>query len=186
MQSLFGSGRGGTRLAWYYYYCCYCIPAVSTLSVIPRRVARRSFLSSLPSSSSSSPARVASTTTGVSSFNHDFWRKMDKNAESNTSVESTQPWTVCKDCDGQGKILKPPTRKAKLRHKRARQEQGDDAQNRPLGTWEPCASCDSKGIVAVSSDASMQNLPSFERPQIAVIGGGLVRSRKHASLTFSF
>lgn len=92
-----------------------------------------------------------------------------------------ETWTVCTKCDGEGKILKPPTRKARLRHHRARQEQAASGEGVSgaaapplLGRWEPCSSCDSRGIVTAATTTPSSFLaPSFERPRIAVIGGGL-------------
>ena len=91
-------------------------------------------------------------------------------------TRSTQPsWIVCSDCDGEGKILRPPTRKARLRYKRARQENNVDVPPPPVGRWEPCKTCASQGLVERMAANHTDGMPNFtiDSPRIAVIGGGL-------------
>lgn len=136
---------------------------------------------------------------------------MDATTTNSPPPPLAQQWTVCTRCDGQGKVLKPPTRKARLRHKRARQQQEEQQNDNNattsarlpplLGRWESCTACTSKGLLPLSctttrnddddndddnkaasassttttSEATLSVPPpmSWEKPRIAVIGGGL-------------
>jgi salicylate hydroxylase len=61
---------------------------------------------------------------------------------------SQNNWMACPTCHGEGKITKSPSRKARLRHKRAK-----TTDDRPLPLrLDPCQKCNQTGLVLLSDD----------------------------------
>ena len=177
---------------WCWYYYSLCASYSSRRSSIAIRghflwgVQRTSYnnirATTITTSSSGSGSSSGSSATPTRLGADRFWIMSDNDAISPARDDDQAEWTVCTACDGQGKLLKPPTRKARLRHKRARQENTNNDGDLPLppivGQWEPCISCASQGLVSVASVTNRTSsppvtLPRFEKPRIAVIGGGL-------------
>jgi hypothetical protein len=83
---------------------------------------------------------------------------------------ATSSYTVCTTCRGQGKIKRAPSKKQKLRHKRAKLQ--DD--NTPLPSRiDPCKKCNQTGLSPTSDFDSEVKATSKRLPQVAIIGGGL-------------
>lgn len=78
--------------------------------------------------------------------------------------------TVCSKCRGEGRIRRPPSRKARIRHKRAKMNAGNDEISippPPPPRWEPCSTCQSTGLMKGEAPAPRTGL------QVAIIGGGI-------------
>ena len=175
--------RCGRFLSWYYYSLCSSSSSTkrfwsTSLSQSSWRVPRASYRSTRTIATTNTPSTSSNTQLGADRY----WIMNEDDAPPLDGGDDQAEWTVCTVCDGQGKILKPPTRKARLRHKRARQENSNNDHDTTvpplLGRWEPCTSCVSQGLVEVASatttpSSSPATVPRFEKPRIAVIGGGL-------------
>ena len=91
----------------------------------------------------------------------------------------THYWTVCTTCRGTGKITKLPSRKARLRHKRAKLVATEGSSNNSNSTTirdnkpplriEPCQACHKTGLVTSENAPT----PSSKMPHVAIVGGGL-------------
>ncbi|KAL7565014.1 hypothetical protein ACA910_020726 [Epithemia clementina (nom. ined.)] len=121
-------------------------------------------------------------------------RAKSTNAGNSYQSEEKSPFSmkdfrVCSKCHGQGRITKPPSRKAKLRYKR-RLENSDfenemdssshsstvvaDGTNLspPAPRFEPCFSCQSTGLQPVDSTGDNACVVN-DLPLIAIVGGGI-------------
>lgn len=79
---------------------------------------------------------------------------------------NSMAWTACPSCRGNGKISRAPTKKARLRQKRAKL----DTPAIPLPPrLEPCKKCNQTGLVESTGDFST----TLGYPRVAIIGGGL-------------
>jgi 2-polyprenyl-6-methoxyphenol hydroxylase-like FAD-dependent oxidoreductase len=79
-------------------------------------------------------------------------------------------WTACPTCHGEGKITKYPSRKARLRHKRAKTTATTTTESSPPLRLDPCQKCNQTGLVLASSPVSANT----DYPlHVAIIGGGL-------------
>jgi len=102
-----------------------------------------------------------------------------------------QEFTVCHKCKGEGRLISPPSRKARKRHKL---EQNNDQEQRPPPRIDGCKVCQGSGLVTRSSDTAEDQpatiLDITKLPRIAIIGGGLgglplVVASKHRSIPFT-
>jgi 2-polyprenyl-6-methoxyphenol hydroxylase-like FAD-dependent oxidoreductase len=82
-------------------------------------------------------------------------------------------WTVCSACHGEGKVSRRPTKRARLRYKRAllaaEKENASVQPTPPVAHVDDCAHCKGAGLEK-SPAATPLNANS---PSIAIIGGGL-------------
>lgn len=84
-------------------------------------------------------------------------------------------WTICKECQGQGKKKQRISKKAKLRYQNAlsnfeKYSSEGIAPKVPKSHLNPCSNCIGKGIIA-SSFPPTPDIINF--PHIAIIGGGI-------------
>lgn len=93
--------------------------------------------------------------------------------------------TICPKCRGEGKIIQPPSRKAKKRHKIARlkeennnkgdngqQQQHQQERSQPSPRIDGCMECQGSGLVQEGINKA-QELACHNFPHVAIIGGGL-------------
>lgn len=73
-------------------------------------------------------------------------------------------YSACPKCRGEGRIGRQASRKARLRHKRARLD------TPPPTRWESCATCEGTGLVSKNQAETPQESCSFH---VAIIGGGI-------------
>jgi len=82
-------------------------------------------------------------------------------------------WTVCSVCHGEGKVSRRPTKRARLRYKRAllaaKKGNASDQPTPPVAHVDDCADCRGSGLQGSPAAA----LPNASYPSIAIIGGGL-------------
>ncbi|CAJ1963003.1 unnamed protein product [Cylindrotheca closterium] len=98
--------------------------------------------------------------------------------------------TTCPKCRGEGKIRRPPSKKARLKHQRQMQQEqeqknkgGDDNDDTPNDSkrvklttpplpprLEPCKTCNQTGII---DSLELPNVRNDCYPSIAIVGGGL-------------
>jgi salicylate hydroxylase len=119
-------------------------------------------------------------------------KQEDPNDISTTTRLGT--YTVCSACHGQGSVTRPPSKKQKLRWKRARTTAISNPSDNPEpinddstsignhngtkesvsipGRIEPCKSCQGSGLQSISKDA-LSSPPLVSLPRIAIVGGGL-------------
>eukprot|EP00980_Cylindrotheca_fusiformis_P002686 scaffold627_cov125-Cylindrotheca_fusiformis.AAC.3 len=71
-------------------------------------------------------------------------------------------WTACPTCNGEGEVRRAPSKKARLRQKRAKLETPLPAR------IEPCKKCNKTGLVESAGLPTTLNYP-----QVAIVGGGL-------------
>lgn len=84
-------------------------------------------------------------------------------------------WTVCLDCQGNGKKHGKITKKERYRYQKAREifEQSDGLEEVPVppkGQLETCANCSGSGLVRANNYPIVD---SSKFPHIAIIGGGI-------------
>jgi salicylate hydroxylase len=136
------------------------------------------------------------------------WRMASTNDNTNMediidTTTTTKPsffWTACPKCHGEGKISKSPSRKARLRYKRAKLENqegagtgGEGIKNDaafqpqpPSIRMDPCTNCKSTGIIQtqtppplpppLTTTTTATNNPksnNYYLPRVAIVGGGL-------------
>lgn len=79
-------------------------------------------------------------------------------------------WSACERCRGEGKLERPPSRKARQRYKRARTANGNKSSApKPPPRVDICKDCAGAGVQEACSDPPLDhNLPS-----VAIVGGGL-------------
>ncbi|MGJ8653126.1 MAG: FAD-dependent oxidoreductase [Opitutaceae bacterium] len=90
------------------------------------------------------------------------------------SDRSNSPqWTVCSVCHGDGKVTRRPTKRARLRYKRAllaaENEDVSTPPTAPTAHVDDCADCRGSGL----AESTTATAPSAGYPRIAIIGGGL-------------
>jgi hypothetical protein len=71
-------------------------------------------------------------------------------------------WTACPSCRGEGKISRAPSKKARLRQKRAKLETTLPPR------LEPCTKCNQTGLLE-----STELPTTLNYPRVAIVGGGL-------------
>ena len=90
-------------------------------------------------------------------------------------ADSGTRWVVCSSCDGEGKVTKQPSKKAKLRHARACEKAKNSFSAQMPPAPQPhvdrCATCSGSGLVKGESTCFPEANPDF--PHVAIIGGGL-------------
>ena len=84
-------------------------------------------------------------------------------------------WTICQECQGQGKVKKRISKKAKLKYQNAlsnfeKYSSEGTPPKAPKSHLNPCNDCSGTGIIA-SSIAATINTINF--PHIAIIGAGI-------------
>lgn len=155
-------------------------PSCRPFGVSPRAV--------FPISTAAASTRTCRTVRGLSSSGWRFEEEgLDPSQEMSGKEEgkdkaaaaaaTRSEWTVCGKCDGEGKLKFPPSRKARLRHKRARTSssppEGDrreEAPPPPAPRIEPCGRCQGSGLAEARSKEAVDR-ESF--PEVAIVGGGL-------------
>ena len=81
---------------------------------------------------------------------------------SDITGESKHPsYTVCIPCQGEGRISRLPSKKARMRHKRLK---GNEP---PPPRYESCASCKGTGLIEGSEPPQSLNI------RVAIVGGGI-------------
>ncbi len=95
-------------------------------------------------------------------------RSFRMNTPLKMSTIACRSFTVCSKCRGEGLIRRPPSRKSRLRHKRARMEARNATLPAPSPRLEPCASCQSTGLMQ-GEPVPNTNLSS----SVAIVGGGI-------------
>jgi salicylate hydroxylase len=93
------------------------------------------------------------------------------------SDRSNRPqWTVCSVCHGEGRVSRRPTKKARLRYKRAlyaaEKRNASDLPTPPVAHVDDCAHCRGSGLKE-STAAALLNASHSSYPSLAIIGGGL-------------
>ena len=90
-------------------------------------------------------------------------------------IKSTTSWTICTECQGQGKKSRRPKKKVRLRYQIALEQfeksNGEGiAPVRPKGHLDSCKNCSGSGLIPNSSTpiADKENYP-----HVAIIGGGM-------------
>jgi len=82
-------------------------------------------------------------------------------------------WTVCSVCRGEGRVRRRPTKKARLRFKRAlfaaEKRNASDLPTPPVAHVDDCTHCRGAGLEASTATA----LLNASYPSVAIIGGGL-------------
>jgi salicylate hydroxylase len=124
------------------------------------------------------------------------WLRPQQQAQLVQQTPSTpKRWTICTVCNGNGKISKTSSRKARLRHKRAKLQTqtttDDDVMDAEVSTdslpppmrVDPCHACNKTGLVAASSPSDISSMASTiitattnnanYLPHVAIVGGGL-------------
>lgn len=93
---------------------------------------------------------------------------MASTSTANRDMGPQQKWKVCTVCHGEGKRMRGPTKKARLRHKRTKLD--SPAPSRVEG----CKKCNQTGLLPCDddSDSSVESPTRFSRG-VAIIGGGL-------------
>jgi salicylate hydroxylase len=84
-------------------------------------------------------------------------------------------WTVCQECQGQGKQTRKLSRKVRLRYQRAlgqfdTTKSAGAAPVRPRGHLDTCLNCNGTGLVT-SASHPLTDKESY--PHVAIIGGGI-------------
>lgn len=84
-------------------------------------------------------------------------------------------WTVCKECEGQGKKKQRITKKAKLKYQNAfsnyeKFNSEGTAPKAPKSHLNPCSVCKGTGIIASDSSPTPDTV---HFPRVAIIGGGI-------------
>jgi salicylate hydroxylase len=101
----------------------------------------------------------------------------EKSQKNGNTLDGDRPnlphWTVCSVCHGAGKVSRRPTKRARLRYKRAllAAETGN-AFDQPMplvAHVDDCAACRGAGLKESTESAQ----PNARYPSIAIIGGGL-------------
>lgn len=84
-------------------------------------------------------------------------------------------WGVCESCDGEGRVTKQPSKKAKLRHQRAcekaRNSFSDHLPPAPQPHVDRCGCCGGAGLLRSESVEFTE--PNLAFPRVAIIGAGL-------------
>ena len=98
-----------------------------------------------------------------------------------------QQWTVCNVCNGNGKVFKAPSRKARYRQKRAKLNQqqnqkkltndNEDKSQISMRRIDPCQVCNKTGIVlqpnTTTKPIAATTLDQPSLPTVAIVGGGI-------------
>jgi salicylate hydroxylase len=94
------------------------------------------------------------------------------------SSRTCSSYTVCTHCRGEGKLLLAPTKKAKLRHKRAKNEAINNGTEAGTESFIPlprrvlgCHVCHGTGVL--ESDSNTEQPIDSRLPELAIIGGGI-------------
>lgn len=93
-------------------------------------------------------------------------------ATDKASVEDAAFYTACTNCKGKGKLVLPPTKKQRIRHKRARLQatETDTPQPKPIPPrLEGCTACTGSGVLESLAETPINR----HFPTLAIVGGGL-------------
>ena len=84
-------------------------------------------------------------------------------------------WTICKECKGQGKKSRRPSKKAQLLYKAAfeqfeKSNKTESVPNRPKGHFDSCKNCSGSGLVPSDKPTEVDK---ENYPHVAIIGAGI-------------
>jgi salicylate hydroxylase len=108
----------------------------------------------------------------------------DADDSEKSSARTRSSYTVCTHCHGEGKLFLAPTKKAKLRHKRAKNDAINNSNNTEAATTESsfvplprrvlgCHVCHGTGVFESDSNKEPATEADCRLPELAIIGGGI-------------